>query len=575
MLSDTVPNATPTVNGCFETGAHVDAPPEIEGLSSSASIQQQSSIDAAIVLDVDVSSRQQTTGLVEQQVASSSASPTNGLEHKQATQSMLSSPIAGTEAIVATPQLMKTTDSIPAPSHKDPYLLSRWPADIKRRSYGYRVPSPLNRQPGQCVVYWATASPRCHDNPAFALCRWLSHHLKLPIIAFCVFAEGVLPGSDGIVCGALAWVGGGLRSTVLLQVGARVCLSLNHSRQLRLHLNCCWVHGVDSNKSYSAKVKVQRSPDFRVPHVCFCILQAGIPLYGLTASEGGTLDQILSLLQIVKPHVVISDDSPEPADIHMKLAVSAAIKHCPIFAIDSNFICPLRNLTLDSTAAESDSVAKLDLDDISGVYAADPTFAKFCKAIDAAVTSFPSGLGKDVTTFQASPALLSELAKGCFGRINCVEWDTVRRWTSLDDSGNYIGSYSHAISLFGGVVARADAASVMDLIGRYCCERGGLYHLMPHVSNGSIVSSTLLTRIEASEKRVDLKTVLRMVVVFGFQPTLFSGLSSASLAQPPFELIDLPSRISCTSTVSSFQARAGCVSDENGTRKLRPRCNMV
>jgi hypothetical protein len=123
-----------------------------------------------------------------------------GDQCQQTIQTVSHSPPPRAERSASTPAPVSRSDSaaspVATPSAKDPYLLSRWPAYIKRRSYGYRVPSPMNRQPGQCIVYWATTSPRCCDNPALALCRWLSHSTKLPIVAFCVFADGVCPGPE-------------------------------------------------------------------------------------------------------------------------------------------------------------------------------------------------------------------------------------------------------------------------------------------------------------------------------------------------------------------------------------------
>jgi hypothetical protein len=224
---------------------------------------------------------------------------------------------------------------------------------------------------------------------------------------------------------------------------------------------------------------------------------AGIPLHGLAANEGSTGDQILALLQIVKPHIVITDDSPEPADIHVKLAVSAAVKHYPIFAIDSSFVCPLRNLTLEDS--EVHLVDKAGMDFLAGNYSSNPTFAAFCKAVNDSATSLTCEFGDDVTLFEATPALLSTLTKGFDGKVSCVDWDTIRRLSSVDDSGRYIGSYSHALSILDAVLSReVDASGLMELIGRFCCEAGGLFHLTPHVSNGAIVASSLISRIESN-----------------------------------------------------------------------------
>ncbi len=152
-------------------------------------------------------------------------------------------------------------------------------------------------------------------------------------------------------------------------------------KSLPVSAGCTWAYSV-------CRVHISGTFYYRCcsPHyaqTCFlsmlyCILfdRAGVPLIGLTDKS-----QVTSLIHYVGAHIVISDDGASPCDVMFNMSLSHQISHCPVYAVDSTSVCPLRDLQWPVyTAPEPGQSAHSDV--LLGPYTADSTFQAFKTAVD-------------------------------------------------------------------------------------------------------------------------------------------------------------------------------------------------
>lgn len=86
-----------------------------------------------------------------------------------------------------------------------------------------------------------------------------------------------------------------------------------------------------------------------------------------------------SVIQPLSPHMIVTDDSSDPSDFSLKTLLSAAINTVPMFAVDSDNACPLRDLCLPAFGDVTSS--STEHGPMSTCYATDAAFQIFKLAV--------------------------------------------------------------------------------------------------------------------------------------------------------------------------------------------------